>query len=137
MIALPVVLAAIVAVPGVLGRMHWRDGIVIAGIAVIYFLKLLLPAWSGLTFFPMLFLSDIVLYCFLVVRALEGTGYSLVPTRSAVRAGMREVVFYVPLAIVAGESMGFIHFHQASVGLDRVIGAVLLTFLLVAVPEEL
>jgi hypothetical protein len=137
MIALPVVLAAIVAVPGVLGRMHWRDGIVIAGIAVIYFLKLLLPAWNGLTFFPKLFLADIVLYCFLVVRALEGAGYSLVPTRLAVRTGMRELVFYIPLAIVAGESMDFIHFHPASVGLHRVIGAVLLTFLLIAIPEEL
>src|SRR5437879_6290105 len=134
MIALPVVLAAIVAVPGVLGRMHWRDGIVIAGIAVIYFLKLLLSAWSGLTFFPKLFLADIVLYCFVVVRALEGTGYSLVPTRLAVRTGIRELVFYVLLAIVAGESMGFIHFHPADVSLHGVIGAVLLTFLLVAIP---
>ncbi len=137
MIALPVVLAAIVALPGVLSRMHWRDGIVIAGIAVIHFLKLLLPAWSGVTFFSKLFLADIVLYCFLVVRALEGAGYSLVPTRSAVRTGMRELVLYVPIAVVAGESMGFIHFHAAAVGLDRVIGAVLLTFLLIAIPEEL
>ncbi|PYV56847.1 MAG: CPBP family intramembrane metalloprotease domain-containing protein [Acidobacteria bacterium] len=137
MIALPVVLSAIVAVPGVLGRMHWRDGIVIAAITVTYFLKLLSPAWGGLTFFPKLFLADIVLYCFLVVRALEGTGYSLVPTGSAVWTGMRELVFYVPLAIVAGESVGFIHFHPAADDLDRVIGAVLLTFLLIAIPEEL
>ena len=137
MIALPVVLAAIVAVPRVLGRMHWRDGIVIAGITVIYFLKLLSPAWGGLTLFPKLFLADIVLYCFLVVRALDGAGYSLVPTRSAVLTGIRELVFYVPLAIVAGEYMGFIHFHPASVGMDRAIGVVLLTFLLIAIPEEL
>ena len=137
MIALPVVLSAIVAVPGVLGRMHWRDGIVIAAITVTYFLKLLSPAWGGLTFFPKLFLADIVLYCFLVVRALEGTGYSLVPTGSAVWTGMRELVFYVPLAIVAGESVGFIHFHQASVSLGKAAGAIFATFLLIAIPEEL
>src|SRR5207245_11514624 len=35
-------------------------------------------------------------------------------------------------AIVAGESVGFIHLHPAADDLDRVIGAVLLTFLLIA-----
>ena len=113
----------------------WQFAAIMIALPVV--LKLLSPAWGGLTFFPKLFLADIVLYCFLVVRALEGTGYSLVPTGSAVWTGMRELVFYVPLAIVAGESVGFIHFHPAADDLDRVIGAVLLTFLLIAIPEEL
>jgi len=87
--------------------------------------------------FPKLFLADVVLYCFFVVRRLEGTGYSLAPTRSALITGAREWAFYVPIALILGELTGFIHFHATVPAALNVVGGVLITSLLIAVPEEL
>lgn len=140
MIAFPVAIAVCVGVPDGTRRMHWRDAVALALIVVVYFVKVLQPAWgprSALAFFPKLFLADVVLYGYLVVRKLEGAGYWLIPTRPGLLVGLREWMFYVPLAFVIGELTGFIHFHPRPVNPAQVIFGVLLTFLLIAIPEEL
>jgi CAAX protease family protein len=138
-IALPVLLAAFLEVSGLHAGLTWRDVAVLAIIAAAYFLKLLQSAWPSpaLAVLPKLFLADIVIYCFLVVREIDGAGYSLLPTRSAVKVGLREWAFYVPIAAALGELTGFIHLHAAVLAPKMLIAGILFTFLLVALPEEL
>ena len=137
--AFPILLAAFLELPHLPRELMWRDLAVLAIIAAAYFLRWLQPAWPypALTVFPKLFLADVVLYCFFVVRRLEGTGYSLVPTRSALTTGARQWAYYVPIAFILGELTGFIHFHAAVPSARNVVSGVLITFLLIALPEEL
>jgi len=138
-IAFPVLLTAFFQLPNLPQKMTWRDATVLALIAATYYLRLLQTAWPhpSLAIFPKLFLADVALYCFLVVRKLEGAGYSLVPTISALLIGLREWIFYVPIALVLGELTGFIHFHAALPALGKIAAGLLLTSLLIAIPEEL
>lgn len=138
-IALPVLLAAFLELPQLPSKMTLRDGAAIAIIVAVYFAGWLRNVWPSpsLALFPKLFLADIALYCFLVIRKVEGAGYSLVPARQDLHIGLREWMFYFPIALVLGEFTGFIHFHPILPSAVRVLGAVLFTFFLVALPEEL
>jgi uncharacterized protein len=138
-IALPVLLAAFLGLPHLSRKMAWRDVAALAIVAAAYLLRWLHNAWPhpALAIFPKLFLADIVLYCFLVVRQIEGMGYSLIPKLSAVRAGFRQWLFYLPFAVIIGEGIGFIHFHPALPSPGKIVAAALVTFLLIAVPEEM
>jgi len=137
-VAFPVLLAAFLELPGLATQMTWRDAAALAVIAATYYLKWLQSAWPPeLAFLPKLFLADVALYCFLIIRRLEGSGYSLVPTGSAVLIGIREWAFFLPIALGLGELTRFIHFHAAIPRLGHVAGDILLTFLLIAIPEEL
>jgi hypothetical protein len=138
-VAFPILLAAFLELPHLPRELTWRDLAVLAIVAAAYFLRWLQPSWPypALAVFPKLFLADLVLYCFFVVRRLEGTGYSLEPTRLALITGAREWAFYVPIALIFGELTGFIHFHAALPAARNVVAGVLITFLLIALPEEL
>jgi membrane protease YdiL (CAAX protease family) len=137
-IAFPVLLSAFLEAPGLENKFTWRDAAVLIIIAASYYLKWLQSAWPPeLAFLTKLFLADVALYCFLTVRGLEGAGYWLVPTRSAVTIGLREWAFFLPLALGLGELTGFTHFHKSMPSAGHALGAILLTFLLVAIPEEL
>jgi uncharacterized protein len=134
----PVLLTAFLELPRLEKQMTWRDGVALGVIAATYYLKWLQSAWPPeLVFLPKLFLADVALYCFLVVRGLGGAGYTLIPTWSAVKVGSREWVFFFPIAVVLGELTGFIHFHSSVPQAGQVMAGVVLTFLLVAIPEEL
>jgi len=137
-IALPLLLAAFITLPDLPSKMTWRDGSVLAIIVAAHFLQWvnLWPAPAPAVF-PKIFLADIALYCFLVARRLEGMGYSLIPSAKPFRIGFREWLFYFPIAVALGEATGFIHFHSAMPRLSSVIAAVLITSLLIALPEEL
>jgi membrane protease YdiL (CAAX protease family) len=137
-IAFPVLMAAFLELPTLPKRMTWRDGAALTVIAATYYLKLLQSAWPPeLAFLPKLFLADVTLYCFLVIRGLEGAGYSLIPTRSSVKVGLREWMFFLPIAVALGELTGFIHFHSNVPRIGHAIADIVLTFLLIAIPEEL
>lgn len=137
-IAFPVLVAAFLELPTLPKRMTWRDGAALIIIAATYYLKLLQSAWPpDLAFLPKLFLADIALYGFLVIRELEGAGYSLIPTRSALKVGLREWMFFLPIAVALGELTGFIHFHSNVPRIGHAIADIVLTFLLIAIPEEL
>src|SRR5205814_6926856 len=64
-------------------------------------------------------------------------GYSLVPTRASLIIGFREWAFLLPLALGFGELTHFIHFHATGPRIGNVLADLLLTFLLIAIPEEL
>lgn len=134
-IAFPLLLAAFLRFSNLPPRLTWRDAVALGLIVAAYFLRWLESAWA-LALFAKLFLADVALYCFLVVRQVDA-GYSLRPSRSAVGVGIREWGFYFPFALVLGELTGFIHFHYLLPDWRKGLGALLVTFLVVAIPEEL
>lgn len=138
-IALPVLLAAFLELPRLPQAMTWRDVAVLGIVVAAYYFRWLHGLWPhpALSFFSKLFLADIVAYCFLVVRRLEGAGYSLNPSWSALMVGIREWAFYLPVAFIIGELTGFIYFHAVLPSFGKMLAAVLITSLLIAVPEEL
>lgn len=142
-IAFPVLLAAFLEIPNLHTKtapkqMTSRDAVVLIIIAATYYLKLLQSAWpANLVFLPKLFLADTALYCFLVVRELEGMGYSFVPALSALRVGLREWIFYLPIAFALGEATGFVHFHAVWPRAGAIAADLVLTFVLIAIAEEL
>jgi membrane protease YdiL (CAAX protease family) len=119
-------------------RLVWQDAVVLLILVATHLLRLLEPAWpERFAAIPKLFLIDVVAYVYLVVRRLDGIGYSLIPSVSAFRIGFREWLLFLPFGIGLGTVLRFTHFHArwptaASVGL-----AVVATFLFVAIPEEL
>ena len=137
-IAFPILLAGFLRFSNLPARMTWRDAVALGLIVAAYFLQWLAIAWpyAALALFPKLFLADVALYCFLVIRQVDA-GYSLWPTRSAVGVGIREWAFYFPFAFAIGELTGFIHFHYVVPDWRKALGALVVTFLLVAIPEEL
>jgi membrane protease YdiL (CAAX protease family) len=137
-IALPVLLAAFLTFSNLDPRMAWRDAAALVIIVAAYFLKWLQSAWpyAALALFPKLFLADVALYCFLVIRRVDA-GYSLVPSRSALAIGIREFALYFPFALLLGELTGFIHFHAIVPDWHKAIIVLPATFLLIAIPEEM
>ncbi len=137
-IAYPVLVAAFLELPQLPREMTWRDAALLVIIAATYYLRWLQSAWPPeLTVLPKLFLADVALYCFLVIRGLVGAGYCLVPSWTALKIGLREWLFFFPLALGLGDATGFIHFHSRTPHIGYVAGGLVLTLLLIAIPEEL
>jgi membrane protease YdiL (CAAX protease family) len=51
--------------------------------------------------------------------------------------GLREFVFYLPIALTLGLALGFLHLHLTLPSMLQAVGAFVLTFFFIAVPEEL
>ena len=102
-------------------------------------LGLLSGAWPhpGLGSLPKLYLCDVALYLYLVVRNVEGVGYCFMPNASAFAIGAREWLYFLPFAFGLGFALHFISFHPRGHSAAQIAAAVLVTFLLTAVPEEL
>ncbi len=119
-------------------KLAWQDVLVMCTLAGAHILMIFAPAWpyDGLGALPKIWLTDIALYAYLVARDLEGVGYSFFPDASDVLIGLREWLFFAPLAIAIGTASHFIRFrpHLPSVG--EFLAAYCATFFLVAVPEE-
>ncbi len=117
----------------------WQDFVVLS----IYFLPVefgLLRGsfpYSGLGALPKLLLVDSALYSYLVVRRLDRVGYDFRIRLRDVAIGARECLFYAPIAIGLGLLLHFLYPHSGVPAASRALGAVLITFFFVAVPEEL
>jgi hypothetical protein len=113
--------------------------VALLAIALVLELRVFSPAWpyNGLGSLPKLYLADVALYLYLVVRKLDGVGYSFVPTKSDFKYGVREWVFFLPLALGLGFLTHFIQFIPRRPSAGHIAGALLIVFLLTAVPEEL
>lgn len=120
-------------------RLVWQDVFVLLSLVAIHLLRLLEPAWpdTRLAALPKLFLIDVVAYDYLVIRQLDRIGYSLVPTATAFRVGFREWLFFLPFGIGIGTALHFTHFHPHLPALGQLGVAMVVTFLFVAIPEEL
>ncbi len=112
-VLLPAILSAVVNSCSSSAKLVWQDAVVLGALAAVYLLRLLTPAWPypKLSVLPKLYVADLALYLYIVVRKLDGVGYSLVPSRHTFLVGLREWVYFLPLGIGLGTVLRFIHFH--------------------------
>ncbi|PYX81334.1 MAG: CPBP family intramembrane metalloprotease domain-containing protein [Acidobacteria bacterium] len=138
-VALSLGLATLLGRSQLEAHLTWQDIAALAVLLGVHLLRLLEPAWPypGLAALPKLLLVDIVLYLYVVIRNLDGIGYSLVPTAGAVRIGLREWLFFLPLGIVLGTLLDFTRFHPRWPAAGPFVTGAVLTFLFIAMPEEL
>ncbi len=136
---LPVALSALIEYSSQPPRFTWQDFIVLLGIAVILEVRLFSGAWpyNGLGSLPKLYLADVTLYVYLIVRRLDRIGYSFIPTANDFVVGIREWAFFLPFALGLGFATDFIGFYPRHPSIGHIVGALLVTFLLTALPEEL
>jgi uncharacterized protein len=139
--ALPVVIAwllerAVQADPE--RRGNWRDALILLVLGLAVDLRWFVAAWPrGLAALNELLLVDMGLYGFQAVRQLDGVGFDFCLKWSDWKSGLRELLFFTPLVLLLGLTLGFIHPHANwpvwwKAGLTW-IGI----FLFTAVPEEL
>jgi uncharacterized protein len=139
MALLPVVLSLIVESTHRVQTFVWQDAVVLLSLAFILEQRLLSPAWplTGLGALPKIYLADLALYLYLVVRRLAGVGYSFLPSRTAFYIGVREWLFFLPFALGIGVALHFIKFFPRHPSILHMVTALLVVFLLTAVPEEI
>lgn len=135
----PIFLSALLEYSNLPPQFTWQDFVALFGIALILELRLFSGAWpyAGLGSLPKLYLCDVALYLYIVVRRLNGIGYSFIPTFNDLKIGVREWAFFLPIALGLGFATRFISFYPRRPSLGHVAAALLITFLLTAIPEEL
>ena len=137
--AIPVVLSAVLQFFAASPKASIADDVVLSALAAIYMLHLLSPAWpyASLSPLPKLFVADVALYLCVVVRNLSRMGYAFAQPGGAFLIGLREWLYFLPFGLGLGFALAFIHFHaHQPTGPDLFI-AVVVTFFLIALPEEL
>jgi uncharacterized protein len=138
---LPVVVAGLIwnarsADPGQRG--DWRDFFVLAILGLAVDLRWFERAWPAhLAIFNKIILLDAGIYAFLAIRQLGGVGFNLRLRLRDLGIGLREFLFYAPIAIALGLALGFLHLHAVWPHPLRALGAFVFTFFFIAVPEEL
>jgi uncharacterized protein len=119
-------------------RGEWRDFLVLIVLGLAVDLRWFEPAWPhGLAVFNKMLLLNAGIYGFLAIRRLDGVGFDLRLRLSDLRIGGRELLFYAPVGIVLGLSLGFLHFHPLVPTGPHIVLGWLFTFFFIAVPEEL
>jgi membrane protease YdiL (CAAX protease family) len=117
---------------------NWRDFLILAALGLAVDLRWFEGAWPAhLAIFSKMLLLDAGIYGFIVVRQLNGTGFDLRLRLRDAAIGLRELLFYTPVALVLGLSLGFLHFHPQWPSVVSVLEAWLFTFFFIAIPEEL
>jgi uncharacterized protein len=136
---IPIGLAALFefAPPGT-QKLCWQDVLALAVVGVPVEFRLLAGSFPhpGLSALPKFLLVDAALYAFLIVRRLEGVGYDFRASLRDLFVGVREWVFYAPIAIGLGLALGFIEFHRRMPGAGSIAAALAVTFFFFAIPEE-
>ena len=119
-------------------RGDWRDVAILLVLGVAVDLRWFEPAWPAhLSIFSKLILLDSGLYGFLVIRQLTNVGFDLRIQRQDVFIGFRELLWIAPIVIPIGLLLGFLHFRAHIPEARATLVAVLVTFFLIAVPEEI
>jgi membrane protease YdiL (CAAX protease family) len=119
-------------------RSNWRDYLVLLVLGLGVDLRWFEPAWPvGLAALGKMLLLDAGIIGFLVVRQLDGVGFDLRLKLADLKIGLRELLFYTPIALLLGLGLGFLHFHAQWPAPLAAIGAFVFTFFFIAIPEEL
>jgi membrane protease YdiL (CAAX protease family) len=119
-------------------RGNWRDFLVLATLGLAVDLRWFEPAWPAhLAVFNKMLLLDAGIYGFLVIRQLNGVGFDLRLNLRDAGIGLRELLFYTPIALVLGLALGFLHLHTGLPRSTQLLGGIFFTFFFIAVPEEL
>jgi hypothetical protein len=117
---------------------NWRDFLVLATLGLSVDLRWFEGAWPAhLAAFNKILLLDMGIYGFIILRQLDGVGFDLRLKLRDLGVGLREYLFYAPIAIALGLSLGFLHFHAHWPQWTWLSGALVFTFLFIAIPEEL
>jgi uncharacterized protein len=137
--AFPAVLAALLEYRPPAASLGWQDVIALAalGCAVEYgWLQRSLPQ-PGLGNLSKFMLTDVALYLYVVQRRLPGIGFDIRLRWRDVGIGAREWALFAPIGIGLGLALGFLRFHARLPAAGTFFGTALVTFLFVALPEEL
>lgn len=119
-------------------RGNWRDWVILLVLGLAVDLRWFDRAWpSGLRALNDLLLVDAGLYGFLAIRQLTGTGIDFHLKWSDWKTGLRELVFFMPIVLVLGLALGFIHPHRNLPGIGSALLRWVAIFFFTAVPEEL
>ncbi|HWE86258.1 MAG TPA: CPBP family intramembrane glutamic endopeptidase [Terracidiphilus sp.] len=99
-------------------------------------------AWPPhLSVFNKVLLLDAGIYAFFLLNPLAGAGFSLRLRLRDLTTGLREFLFYLPIALPIGLITGFLHAHLLTWRpvplLEQFFAAWIFTFFFIAVPEEL
>jgi hypothetical protein len=131
---LPIAVAALLAFGGGV----WQEFLVLLVLGLAVDLRWFEPAWPrGMAVFNKMVLLDAGIWGFGAVRRLEGVGFDLKLRAWDLRVGVREFLFYAPLAVLLGLALGFLHTHARWPEGWRLPVALVFTFFFIAVPEEL
>lgn len=137
--AFPALLAALLEYRPPAANLGWQDAIILAalGCAVEYgWLQRSVPQ-PGLGNLPKFMLTDVALYLYVVQRRLPGIGFDIRLRWRDVVIGVREWALFAPIGIGLGLALGFLRFHARLPAAGTFFGTALVTFLFVALPEEL
>jgi uncharacterized protein len=94
-------------------RGHWLDFLVLIPLGLAVDLRWLEPAWPHkLALLSKLILLDAGLYGFLALRQLTNVGYDLRLRKSDWKIGLREFAFFMPVALLVGFALAFLHLHH-------------------------
>jgi hypothetical protein len=116
----------------------WREFVVLLVLGLAVDLRWFEPAWPrGMAVFGKTVLLDAGIWGFGAVRRLNGVGFDLRLRARDLRSGVREFLFYAPVATVLGLALGFLQAHARWPDGWRLVEALLFTFFFIAVPEEL
>jgi membrane protease YdiL (CAAX protease family) len=117
---------------------NWRDALILLVLGLAVDVGWFDRAWpAGLRALNELFLVDAGLYGFLAIRQLSGTGFDFHLQWSDWKTGFRELAFFMPIVIMLGLALGFLHLHRNLPGVGSALLRWVGIFFFTAVPEEL
>jgi uncharacterized protein len=116
----------------------WRDWAVLAILGISVDLHFFDRAWPlpGLSSMPKLLFVDAGLYGYMVLRPIGGIGYNFRARCPDLRIGIREFLFFTPVAFALGFALGFLHLHKTFANPPWFGAAWIFTFFFIALPEE-
>jgi len=117
----------------------WREWLVLLLLALAVESHVFDKAWvvPGFSALPKLLTVDLGLFGFLVLRPIGGIGYDFHPVRRDFGIGLREFLFFTPIALAFGLATAFLHVHPTPASPWHFAAGWIFTLFFIAVPEEL
>lgn len=117
----------------------WQDWLALAILGAAVEFHFFDNAWpvAGLTGMSKLLLVDAGLYAYLVVRPIGGIGFEFRPRSRDFVIGLREFLYFTPVALALGFLLSFLHLHRTPGNPLQFAAGWLFTLFFIAMPEEL
>ena len=117
----------------------WQDWFALAILGISVDLHFFDAAWpiGGLTGLAKLVFVDAGLYGYLVIRPIGGIGFDWRPRWRDLGIGLREFLWFTPIALLLGLATQFLHVHRTTGSVAQFAASWLFTLFFIAMPEEL